>query len=156
MSFIGIDCSARNGTTVYLKMLTVKEICNTAGVTRKTLFHYDKIGLLEPSAREGKQGVKMYDRSALNRLLIIRLFRFIGFSLDEVRIILDNDIEIRKHLLDNHLENLENEMREQKEKQKIITSLAQMKNEEIDYCLNKSENIVDLKKMIIAHNFEEE
>jgi DNA-binding transcriptional MerR regulator len=63
-------------------MMSVKEICRVTGVTRKTLFYYDRIGLLEPSRRSGKQNFKEYDEQAVNRLLEIRLYREMGLSMN--------------------------------------------------------------------------
>ena len=31
------------------RLYTVKEICEKYGITRKTLFYYDKVGLINPS-----------------------------------------------------------------------------------------------------------
>ena len=66
-------------------MMSVKEICRVTGVPRKTLFYYDRIGLLEPSRRSGKQNFKEYDEQAVNRLLEIRLYREMGLSIPMIQ-----------------------------------------------------------------------
>ena len=50
------------------KLYSVKEICEKYGITRKTLFYYDRIGLLKPAKRLGRQSFKYYDVAALKRL----------------------------------------------------------------------------------------
>jgi DNA-binding transcriptional MerR regulator len=69
----------RNG-----EMLTVHEVCLETGVTRKTLYFYDKIGLLKPSFRRGKQQEKMYSREAVKKLKIILAYQQAGLTLKEI------------------------------------------------------------------------
>lgn len=87
----GIDRSARNRSTVDLPMKSVKEICQVTGVTRKTLFYYDRIGLLKPTLRIGPQEHKYYDDNAVETLQKIRLCKECGLQLSEIRMILQED-----------------------------------------------------------------
>ena len=70
-------------------MKTVNEVCKTAGVTRKTLYYYDKIDLLKPVKRSGKQKAKLYNDSAVDTLKTIKLYQEAGLRLSEVRTILN-------------------------------------------------------------------
>lgn len=70
-------------------MKTVKEVSRLAGVSIRTLHHYDAIGLLKPS-RVSEAGYRLYDESALRRLQTILLFRELQFPLKEIRKILDS------------------------------------------------------------------
>lgn len=87
----GIDRSAGNSGTFELAMKSVKEICQLTGVTRKTLFYYDRIGLLRPTLRIGSQAHKYYDDTAVETLLKIRLYRACGLQLSEIRGILEEE-----------------------------------------------------------------
>ncbi len=73
--------------------LTVGEVEKLTGVTVATLRHYDKIGLLSPE-RTG-EGVannrKLYSAADLEQLQVIVTLVAYGFSLDEVRHVLDAD-----------------------------------------------------------------
>lgn len=69
-------------------MYTVNEVSKRTGVSVRTLHHYDKIGLLKPF-RLTDAGYRLYDDTALRRLHSILMFREIGFSLKEIRDILD-------------------------------------------------------------------
>ena len=69
-------------------MRTVSQVSSLTGVSVRTLHHYDAIGLLRPSAVTGA-GYRLYDDDALERLHSILLFRELGFSLEEIRKILD-------------------------------------------------------------------
>ena len=70
-------------------MRTVKEVSRIAGVSVRTLHHYDAIGLLKP-AKVTDAGYRLYDDAALGRLQNILLFRELRFSLKEIKAILDS------------------------------------------------------------------
>lgn len=77
------------------KLFSIKDVCIRYGITRKTLFYYDRIGLLKPARREGKQAFKYYDDKALLRLESILQYRSAGLSIEEIRMIIDeNDKEV--------------------------------------------------------------
>ena len=60
-------------------MKTVKEVSELAGVSVRTLHHYDAIGLLKPT-RMTDAGYRLYDDTALRRLQTILLFRGAAIS----------------------------------------------------------------------------
>jgi DNA-binding transcriptional MerR regulator len=70
-------------------MRTVSELAELAGVTVRTLHHYDEIGLLRPSQRS-EAGYRLYDRADLQRLQQILLWRALGFGLADIRALLDD------------------------------------------------------------------
>ncbi|MDE5741968.1 MAG: MerR family transcriptional regulator [Oscillospiraceae bacterium] len=70
-------------------MYTVKEVNRRTGVSVRTLHHYDKTGLLKPSGLTSS-GYRLYDDMALQRLHSILMFREVGFSLNEIKEILDS------------------------------------------------------------------
>ena len=67
---------------------TVGQVAALAGVTVRTLHHYDRVGLLVPSERS-EQGYRLYDYGDLERLRQIRLLRELRFSLDAIGQMLD-------------------------------------------------------------------
>ncbi len=68
---------------------TVQQLANAAGVTARTLHHYDAIGLLSPSFRE-KNGYRSYGDAELFRLQQILFFRELDFPLPEIKAMLDH------------------------------------------------------------------
>lgn len=74
-------------------MYTVKDLCRTANVSRKTLFYYDRIGLLIPEERTGKQRSRRYTETDLIRLNQIRFYQRAGLTLSEIRLVLDDPKE---------------------------------------------------------------
>ncbi len=71
------------------KLYAVKEVCERFSITRKTLFYYDRTGLLKPSVRLGKQECKYYDGDALKKLESILKFRRAGLSMEELSQVID-------------------------------------------------------------------
>jgi DNA-binding transcriptional MerR regulator len=65
-------------------MYTVKQLADLAGVTVRTLHHYDEIGLLKPSS-VGGNGYRYYGEAALYRLQQILFYRELEVPLDEIK-----------------------------------------------------------------------
>ncbi|MDR3082628.1 MAG: MerR family transcriptional regulator [Streptomyces sp.] len=79
---------------------SVGQVSAFAGVTVRTLHHYDKAGLLSPSERT-HAGYRLYSEADLARLQQILFYRELGFSLDEIREILkDPQANALDHLRD--------------------------------------------------------
>ena len=72
-----------------IKTYRVGEIARIAGISVRTLRHYDDVGLLKPATREAS-GYRIYDDDSLLRLQQILIHRELGFSLDEIAGVLDN------------------------------------------------------------------
>ena len=79
---------------------TVGEVAAMAGVTVRTLHHYDRIGLLSPSGRSAS-GYRLYAPDDLDRLHQVLLYRELGFSLEDVAALLD-DADPVEHLRRQH------------------------------------------------------
>ena len=62
---------------------SVGELAALAGVTVRTLHHFDAIGLLPPAARSAS-GYREYDDADLARLRQVLLWRELGFPLEQV------------------------------------------------------------------------
>ncbi|ARE75356.1 MerR family transcriptional regulator [Streptomyces sp. NPDC059558] len=81
---------------------SVGQVAGFAGVTVRTLHHYDEIGLLSPSGRSSA-GHRRYDDADLDRLQRILFYRELGFPLDEVAVLLDDpETDPREHLRRQH------------------------------------------------------
>jgi DNA-binding transcriptional MerR regulator len=65
-------------------MFTVKKLSTLAGVTPRTLHHYDRIGLLKPS-RVGENGYRYYGEESVLRLQQILFYRELDLPLEEVK-----------------------------------------------------------------------
>jgi DNA-binding transcriptional MerR regulator len=87
MSSVKIRCreaDVRTGQT-----WSVGEVAAITGVTVRTLHHYDRIGLLPPSART-PAGYRSYDEDDLLRLQRILAYRELGLALDDIAALIDD------------------------------------------------------------------
>jgi DNA-binding transcriptional MerR regulator len=76
------------------KLFQAREFAELTGVTVRTLHHYDRLGLLKPS-RYSRAGYLLYRESDVTRLEQIVALKFIGFSLNEIKNILNrNSIDL--------------------------------------------------------------
>lgn len=64
--------------------LKVKEVARLAGVSVRTLHHYDRLRLVRPSGRS-PAGYRLYGPADLRRLQQVLFFRELGFPLAEIR-----------------------------------------------------------------------
>lgn len=87
----------------------VGEIALRTGVSVRALHHYEQIGLLSPSARSDA-GYRLYDAKDIARLMRIRSMRQLGFSLAEIRDLLDERDFSPQHIIELHLQMLEERM----------------------------------------------
>ncbi|MEZ4775909.1 MAG: MerR family transcriptional regulator [Bacteroidia bacterium] len=77
---------------------SVKKLSQIAGVSIRTLHHYDKIGLLKPPERR-ENGYRYYGRNELFRLQQILFYRELDFPLKEIADILDDpEFDLREAL----------------------------------------------------------
>ncbi len=68
--------------------LTISEVARLAGVAASTLRYYEEIGLLPAPRRVS--GRRRYDADVLQRIAIIRTAQQAGFTLAEIRVLLDD------------------------------------------------------------------
>jgi MerR family transcriptional regulator, thiopeptide resistance regulator len=81
---------------------TVGAVARLAGVTVRTLHHYDEIGLLTPSGRS-EAGYRRYADGDLERLQRILFYRELGFGLDDIKtVITDGGADASAHLRRQH------------------------------------------------------
>jgi MerR family transcriptional regulator, thiopeptide resistance regulator len=90
-------------------MFTVKQLSDLAGVTPRTLHHYDQIGLLKPS-RVGENGYRYYGDESILHLQQILFYRELGLPLEDIKNIMGRrDFDVLA-ALENHKAELSKRM----------------------------------------------
>lgn len=80
------------------QLLSVGEVAEQFGVTVRTLHHYDAIGLLQPGERSSA-GYRLYTSANITRLQHVVVYRRLGFSLEEIALLLDDPgADVAAHL----------------------------------------------------------
>lgn len=72
-------------------MIRIGDFARLSHVSVATLRHYDEIGLLEPVAVDGETGYRYYAVAQLPRLNRILALKDLGFSLDQIQRLLQDD-----------------------------------------------------------------
>jgi DNA-binding transcriptional MerR regulator len=80
---------------------TVKAVSKIAGVSVRTLHHYDEIGLFKPASLSGA-GYRLYREGDLERLQQVLFFKELGFGLKEITRILSDPGFDRVRALTEH------------------------------------------------------
>jgi len=105
-----------------VSMKTVRDVTKISGVSRRTLQYYDEIGLLKPDSVK-PSGYRLYSEDNLARLWRILFYRELGFSLDEIKKILEKPPETERTLMEKHQRLL---IEKQDRLDKIIQSIDQI------------------------------
>ncbi|MEJ2179429.1 MAG: helix-turn-helix domain-containing protein [Gammaproteobacteria bacterium] len=97
----------------------------------ETIRYYERIELLpEPARSEG--GYRLYDESQLKRLVFIRRSRELGFTIEEIRVLLDlvdggsytcSDV---KKITMEHVESIRQKIADLKKLEKTLTHIASL------------------------------
>ncbi|MAK91206.1 MAG: Cu(I)-responsive transcriptional regulator [Oleibacter sp.] len=108
--------------------MNIGEAAKQAGVTAKMIRHYEATGLL-PEAARTDSGYRQYGEQDIARLGFIRRCRMLGFSIDEIRNLLnlwdDPQRSARevKTLAQQHLQEVENKIAELRSMQQTLQSM---------------------------------
>ena len=82
--------------------MTLKEVCDYIGVTRRAVQGYKKAGLVKPTEKN-KYGHLLYDKSAINKIIEIKQYQDFGFSIKEIQNLQYLSKEQYSKLLENKL-----------------------------------------------------
>ncbi|WP_032407522.1 MerR family transcriptional regulator [Rhodococcoides fascians] len=69
--------------------MQIGEVARRTELSVRTVRHYEDVGLLMPSART-TGGFRLYTESDVDRLLVIRRMKPLGFTLSEMKELLDS------------------------------------------------------------------
>ncbi|MBS0370975.1 MAG: MerR family transcriptional regulator [Proteobacteria bacterium] len=70
--------------------MRIGELAEQTGMTRDAIRFYERLGLIKPErGQEGRHGYRRYDTTAVRRLGLIKQGKTLGFSLEEIRELLD-------------------------------------------------------------------
>jgi DNA-binding transcriptional MerR regulator len=98
---------------------SVKQLSKLAGVSVRTLHHYDRIGLLNPAFRSEK-GYRFYKRAELLKLQQILFYKELDFSLKEIGDIINDPSFDLINALEFHKDQL---LKRSKRLEKLLTTI---------------------------------
>lgn len=134
------------GKLVRETMHTVKQVADMAGVSVRTLHHYDDIDLLKP-AHVGENGYRYYGREELMRLQQILIHRELGIPLAEIGAILDDPAFDRLEALKSQRRRMVGEAERLAEMLRTIDrTIAELKGDHVMKDADLYSGVVDPKK----------
>ncbi|MFK8843935.1 MerR family transcriptional regulator [Streptomyces sp. Ac-502] len=68
--------------------MQIGEVAARTGLSLRTIRHYEETGLVTPSARS-QGGFRLYTETDVARLMVVRRMKPLGFTLDQMRDLLD-------------------------------------------------------------------
>jgi DNA-binding transcriptional MerR regulator len=113
-------------------MYTISEVGKLTELTPRTLRHYEEVGLITPS-RRGSNGYRYYSKDILTKILEIKKYKIMDFSLEEINSFFNfkgSELEeILNTKLNAKLQSIEEEVqRLTKSKNEVETQLFAAKN----------------------------
>ncbi|RMD48860.1 MAG: heavy metal-responsive transcriptional regulator [Ignavibacteria bacterium] len=137
------------------------EISKLANINVETLRYYEKIGLLPEPKRDEKSNYRIYSNIDLKRLKFIQRSKDLGFTLKEIKELLELKVEEKstcgdiKHLAEKKKSDVENKIKDlMKLKETLNTLINQCKNEEISVHDCPIIEVIDLEELEGENNEE--
>lgn len=110
-------------------LVTIGQAAKQTGLSAKMIRHYEEAGLLKKAHRTDA-GYRLYNSQQLQQLSFIKQARTLGFSIAQVRSLLDlwrnpqrSSKEV-KQLAEQHLDEIKQKVAELQQMQKVLQQLA--------------------------------
>lgn len=142
----------------------INEVSKKTGISKYNLRFYEEEGLISP-ARKGERCYRCYDKTDIERIYCINLYRQLGISVKDMKALLDEADMNRMKILDRIIEMTNNRMMELKNIVRIAELLRFYANDhkELDeekrreYAADYDSLVVILGKQIheLNHYYEE-
>lgn len=91
-----------------MREMTLREICDSVDVSRRAVQGYEKAGLVSASGKN-ERGYLLYNVGAQERIRRIKFFQQLGFTIKEIKNMIDAPNDVLKDALVNRVENLKEE-----------------------------------------------
>lgn len=133
-----------------MMLLKIGELAKSAGLTVRTLHHYDTIGLLSPSARSGS-GFRLYDKTDVVRLHRIQALKQLGCALADIVAFLAQPGASPSEIIAQQIDVLDEQMQRAKTLRGRLFRLQAQLLQEKDTGLTDWLNILELMTLYEKH-----
>lgn len=129
------------------RQYTISQLARTADVPTSTVRYYERVGLLEPEDRS-QGNYRLYTSESLQRLRFIRAAQAIGFTLDDVKLLLGSQDgstpscpEVQ-HLIEERLDDIDKRLSDLRHVQRVLkVSLQKCRKTEQKGCCHVLETL---------------
>ena len=125
-------------------MFSIGDFARLGRVSVRMLRHYDALGLLRPAHVDERSGYRSYEAAQLSRLNRIVALKDLGFTLQQVRTILDEDPDVSQ--LQGMLR-----LRRAEVEADIAAGLERLARIEARLSLIESEGLMPINEVLIKH-----
>ena len=91
-----------------MKEMTLREVCESANVSRRAVQGYEKAGLVSASGKN-TCGYLLYDTDSQERIKRIKLYQDLGLKIKEIKEIIDAPNPVLKKILEERIVKMEEE-----------------------------------------------
>lgn len=109
----------------------IGEVAEISGMSLRTLRHYDDVGLLTPSGRSAG-GFRLYTDEDVERLMLIRRMKPLGFSIEQMRELLELTDALAEGTHPAPLEKIEAMLADARERREKLARKVEMADEFIE------------------------
>ena len=102
--------------------MSLREVCEKIGVTRRAVQGYEKAKLVKPSSKTAS-GYLLYDDFARQRIQQIKLYQDMGFTIKEIKHMIDAPSKTKKIALTKQKEKLKDNINHQIKMIEIIEEM---------------------------------
>ena len=92
-----------------MEPMTLKEVCNMVGVTRRAVQCYEQEGLVS-STGKNKYGYLLYDDVAVKRIQEVKMYQHFGFALKDIKVLLSTSEEEYVELMNKKLADMKEQL----------------------------------------------
>lgn len=121
------------------KFFKIKQASELTGINLETIRYYEKQGLIKPILRE-QSGYRLFDDNQLQQLRFIKNCRNIGFSLKDIKTLLQLQQTPNKQcneinaLAEQHLAYLDEQITELQQVKTFLMQFVGCENKTVDKC----------------------
>src|SRR5512138_1720105 len=123
-------------------MIRIGDFSKLSRVSVKTLRYYDEMGLLKPLEADPFTGYRLYEYSQLSTLNRILALKDLGFSLEEIGRLLDDDLSPEQMRGILKLREAEAHQRMQQEAERLERIEARLRQIEQEKCMSKYDVVI--------------
>lgn len=123
---MGNEKTTRRDDPAHAGLYSIGDASRLGGVSRRTLRHYDKLGIIKPD-HIAPSGYRYYKEETLLRVPVVNYLKSMGFSLEEVATVLSSrDFRLIEHLFRGQLEAVDERRGELETQRRIIADWANL------------------------------
>ena len=88
-----------------MQEMTLREVCNIVGVSRRAVQGYEEAGLVNSSGKS-KYGYLLYDEAAVEKIRCIKQYQDFGFTVKEIKVLMTAVNEVYVEMMANRMEQM--------------------------------------------------